>query len=271
VLSLLVASVLFAVLFTLRLLTAAEPFLPISVLVNPVVSAGTAAACFTMGSFIGLSIYVPVYFELVIGLTASRSGLALIPLMAGVIVGATAAGRLMMHLKHYKRPPLAGMAVASLGTAILALRPDGLGLPLVEVILAAVGIGIGTLLPVTTVAIQNAVPIHQLGTATGTMNFFRSLGGAVAVAAFGAILLSGGAGAGGVTLETLRQGALDGSIDLAGLFRWLFLAAAIGFAIGLGWLVVMRELPLRSGRPAAGTSTATARTTTPAADPAAAE
>ena len=58
-------------------------------------------------------------------------------------------------------------------------------------IFAAVGMGMGAVLPVTTVAIQNAVELHQLGTATGTMNFFRSLGGAVAVAVFGAIVLGG--------------------------------------------------------------------------------
>ena len=58
-------------------------------------------------------------------------------------------------------------------------------------LLALVGIGVGTVLPVTTVAIQNAVPMHQLGTATGVMSFFRSLGGAVAVAGFGALVLGG--------------------------------------------------------------------------------
>ena len=56
-------------------------------------------------------------------------------------------------------------------------------------LLGCVGVGVGTVLPVTTVAIQNAVPMHQLGTATGVMSFFRSLGGAVAVAGFGALVL----------------------------------------------------------------------------------
>ena len=73
----------------------------------------------------------------------------------------------------------------------LALRPAGLSLVLIEVAAGAIGLGVGTVLPVTTVAIQNAVALHQLGTATASMNFFRSLGGALLVAGFGAILLGG--------------------------------------------------------------------------------
>ena len=87
------------------------------------------------------------------------------------------------------------------GVLALALRPSGLPLALVEVLLPAIGLGVGTVLPVTTVAIQNAVELHQLGTATASMNFFRSLGGAILVAAFGAILLGG---IGADQLEALR-------------------------------------------------------------------
>ena len=68
-----------SVLFVARLLTAAEPLLPLAILLNPVVSRGTAAASFIMGTFIGLSIYLPAYLELMLGLTASGTGLALIP------------------------------------------------------------------------------------------------------------------------------------------------------------------------------------------------
>jgi EmrB/QacA subfamily drug resistance transporter len=241
ILSLLAAAAALTAAFALRLATAAEPFLPLSVLFHPVVAWGTATACFAMGTFIGLSIYVPVYFELVLGLTASQSGLALLPLMCGVIAGATLSGRLMVKLRRYRRPPMLGLVTAAAGAAALAVQPAGLSLSVVAPVLALIGAGIGTVLPVTTVAIQNAVPMHQLGTATGTMSFFRSLGGAVAVAGFGAIVVGG---------MTAVAGHGDPAA-LAGVFRELFLAAAVGFATSLGCLTLMKDLPLRSSAPTA--------------------
>ena len=240
---LLVVSGVLWVLFVLRLMTAAEPLLPLSVLLNPVVSRGTTAACFTMGTFIGLTIYVPIYLEISLGLSASSTGLALIPLMGGVIVGATGAGRSMGFLTHYKRPPMIGLAVSIAGVATLAASPTGLPLAAIEMLLLVIGVGVGTLLPVTTVAVQNAVQLHQLGTATGSMNFFRSLGGAIVVAGFGAIVLGGSAGHVGPTMDDLGAG----STPLVAAFRWVFLLAAIGLALGLTSLLTMEERPLRSG------------------------
>ena len=242
-----------SVLFVARLLTAAEPLLPLAILLNPVVSRGTAAASFIMGTFIGLSIYLPAYLELVLGLTASGTGLALIPFMGGVVTGATLAGQLMGHLRRYKRPPIVGLAIATAGLLLLTWRPTSLSLLTVELIFVVVGVGMGTVLPVTTVAIQNAVELHQLGTATGTMNFFRSLGGAVAVAVFGAIVL-GGIVAPGANPENLA--AIRGGGDLAGAFHRLFLAATVGVALGLASFLAMAERPLRSGKAPAGNGTA---------------
>jgi MFS family permease len=251
ILTLLAAASLLACLFALRLVTAVEPLLPLSILLNPVVSRGTAAASFAMGTFIGLAVYVPIFFEGVLRLPASKSGVALIPLMAGVILGASTASRLMARLRHYKRPPLIGLSVAAVAVALLAIRPASMPFLLTEVLLATVGTGIGTLLPVATVAIQNAVEPHQLGTATGVMNFFRSLAGAIVVAGFGAIIL-GGAAASGMRLEQLAAAASSGAIDLSNAYRWTFIIAAAGLVIALGWLVTMAELPLRSRAP--GTS-----------------
>lgn len=240
-LALLGATLVLTSLFSWRIAVAPEPFLPLSVLREPVVALGTASACFAMGTFIGLSIYVPVYLEAARGLSASQSGLALIPLMVGVILGATTAARLMGHLRHYKRPPLAGLALAVLACLALAPHPVELSFVLAEILLALVGIGVGSVLPVTTVAIQNAVPMHQLGTATGVMGFFRSLGGAIAVAGFGALVLGGARGHGPV--PQLLAGAAEP------IFRAMFLTAAAGFAVAFVWLALMEERPLRSGAP----------------------
>ncbi len=257
--ALLAGSALLWVLFAIRLSTAREPFLPLALLSNPVVGIGTAAATFVYGTMIGLTIFVPLYFEVVRGLSASESGLALIPLMFGTVVGSTATGRYMARLAHYKRMPVVGLAVAVASLVLLALEPTRLSLAVVGMALALVGLGIGSLFPVTTVAVQNAVLPHQLGTAIGAMNFFRSLGGAIIVAIFGAIVL-GGAGAiesrPGITLSALSQSGHSGA-EFAHVFQWVLAAAACFLAAGLVCLLIMEERPLR-GHPARRTEVAAA-------------
>jgi EmrB/QacA subfamily drug resistance transporter len=248
VIGLFVASALLWAALVARLRLAAEPLIPPSVFRNPVVRMGTLSACFGMGTYIGLTIYLPVYFEAVRHLSASASGLALIPLMVGTVVGATLSGRSMARVAHYKRLPLAGLAAAILGTGVLVFFANGLSLAAVEILLALISVGLGTLLPVTTVAIQNAVKPHELGTATGTANFARSLGGAIIVAVFGAIILGGtGVSGEGLSLETLGAGAASSGADLAGVFSYVFAAACAGFLLALVFIALMEERPLRGG------------------------
>ncbi len=243
ILGLVAASVLLWLFLAYRLRTAEEPLIPAELLRNPVVRWGTLSACFGMGTFIGLTIYVPVYFETVHRLSAADSGLALMPLMLGTVVGATISGRVMVHVKHYKRIPAFGLLVGVLGTAVLAWNPHRLSLPAVEALLGFLSIGLGMLLPVTTVAIQNAVAPHQLGTATGMANFFRQLGGALLVAIFGAIVLNVFADTGRVvTFEALAE--LAGKEGSADVFGQVFGAASLG--LFLSWVLILRmpELPL---------------------------
>lgn len=233
-------------LFAWRLLRADEPLIPLAVLANPVVRAGTVAAGCGMGTFIGLVIYLPLYFEAVVGLSAAHSGLGLIPLTCGTVIGATSSGRALTRLDHYKRVPVAGLVVALLGTAWLAVRAGQASLAELCAVLAIISLGFGTLLPVATVAIQNAVPLHQLGTATATANFFRQIGGALIVAVFGAIVLGGVGPKPGLTAETLHTVAADRE-TMVQLFRYVFAASFAGFALALAFLLWMKELPLRSG------------------------
>jgi EmrB/QacA subfamily drug resistance transporter len=232
--------------FALRLATAREPFLPLTVLNNPVMRWGTASASLAMGVQIGLTIIVPLYFEVVHKLTATESGIALIPI-ALTTPGSLLAGQAMLYWKHYKRAPMIGLACALVALAVLVARPD-LGLVHVTLILCVVGTAIGLVFPVTTVAIQNAVPHHQVGIAMGALNFFRSLASAFIVAVMGAILLAGlGAApdrAGRAVSVVASVSAAAGS-DVAFVFRFVFLSAWIFLAIGLIALILMEERPLR--------------------------
>ncbi len=234
-------------LFAIRMRLAPEPLIPPGVLHNPVVRMGVLSACFGMGTYIGLTIYLPVYFEAVRGLSASLSGLALIPLMVGTVCGATISGRSMAKVKHYKRLPVGGLFVAMVATGLLAALARDLPISAVEVLLAVISIGLGTLLPVSTVAIQNAVMPHELGTATATANFFRSLGGALIVAVFGAIVLSGSGLSGAASFESLGDVAARSGINIADVFAYVFAAAVAGFGLALAFLLAMEERPLRGG------------------------
>jgi EmrB/QacA subfamily drug resistance transporter len=245
VLGLFAASAVLWVLFAARMRLAPEPLIPPGVLHNPVVRMGTLSAFFGMGTYIGLTIYLPVYFEAVRGLPASLSGLALIPLMAGTVCGATLSGQTMARVKHYKRLPMAGLVAAMGAAGALAAMGRDLPISAVEVLLAVISIGLGTLLPVTLVTTQNAVPPHEMGTATGTANFFRSLGGAFIVAVFGAIVLGGTGMGGAVSFETLVASAAGSGVDLADVFAWVFIATMAGFGLALAFLFRMEERPLR--------------------------
>ena len=216
---------------------------------DQVVTTATIAACFAMGTFIGLSIYVPIFFEGVLRFTASQSGLALLPLMVGTVTGATLSGRSMLYFKRYKRVPVIMMGVSLACCTVLAVFEMQLPFWLLEVMLALLSIGIGTVLPLSTIAIQNTVELHELGIATAAMNFFRSLGGALIVAAFGTIVLGGAAGGGGAVghdMESLIRGA--DAVALAATFRWVFTAACLGLMLCWFALGAMEERPLRDRR-----------------------
>jgi MFS family permease len=165
--------------------------------------------------------------------------------LAAATGGSFFGGRLMARMARYKRVPVVGMALGILMLVGLALKPAGLSLIEVAALLAIGGAGLGVMYPVTTTLIQNVVQPYQLGVATGALNFFRLLGGAIIVAAFGAIVLGGAGAAGqGLTLEVL-SGASRAGTDLAAPFRFAFIAGAVFLAAGLAAVLVIEERPLR--------------------------
>jgi MFS family permease len=117
----------------------------------------------------------------------------------------------------------------------------------VVIVLTLIGFGAGTVYPVATVSIQNAVPVHQVGTATGAMNFFRALASTLAVAIMGAILLAGldATPERGTGVERLVETAGAAGVDMAAVFRWVFMAADAFLIAALAAVLVMEQRPLR--------------------------
>jgi len=245
--ALLVASAVLWGLFAWRLLVTVEPFLPLAVLANPVVRCAALTGACNMGALVGMTIFVPLYFEVVRHLSASESGLALIPLMGSTVILSTVTGRLMVHVEHYKRVSLIGLGLALVALGALAIWPVSMPIVLMLVLLAVIGGGVGTVFPISTVCMQNAVTHTQMGITTGAANFFRALFSALVVAILGAIVLGGLGGVTGVSIEMLARSASSAELSFA--FRFVFLACALVLGVGMAFLIAMAELPLRGPSP----------------------
>jgi EmrB/QacA subfamily drug resistance transporter len=243
IVSLLAASALLWAIFGWHLTRLEEPFLPLSVLGNNVVRRAALAGACNMGTLVGMTIYVPLYFDAHLNLSAGQSGAALIPLMFATVMWSTICGRLMMFLQHYKRVGLAGCIASIGGLAILSAMAGTLPLWAVLVLLFVIGSGLGCVFPISTVCMQNAVARTQMGVATGAANFFRALMSALVVAVLGAIVLGRLGGQAGTAVETLAHSASPETV--ASAFRYVFAACAFVALCGMGFLLAMEERPLR--------------------------
>ena len=218
-----------------------ESLIPRDVATNPVVVVATLAAMLSIGLFLGLAVYVPILFESVRGLDPSRSGLAMLPLTVGTVAGALMAGKAMARWTHYKRLPIAALPFAVVASLLLIPGAGALPVWALSLVLAVISVALGTILPITTVSIQNAVALHRLGTATATANLCRQLGGAVAVAVFGAVILGQGGSHDAVVSGAAQAGA---AAPLRHAFHLVFALVAAGCGLALAAMLAMEERPL---------------------------
>jgi MFS family permease len=142
----------------------------------------------------GAMTFLPLFLQVVTGASPTTSGLLLLPMMGGVLAGSTFSGQLTARTGRYRIFPLYGTALAIVGIVVLS-RLDAASNHLHSSLgMLVLGFGIGSTMPTLTLAVQNSSPIADLGVATSSVNFFRSLGGALGVAVFGAVMTSKVAG-----------------------------------------------------------------------------
>jgi MFS family permease len=236
------ASIALALAFIWHARKAEEPFLPLPLMGGTVVPYAMAAGGCALGAMLGLTVHLPLYYEVVYHLSASESGLALIPLAAVSTGGAAIAGRTMARARHYKRVAIIGNVCAALAGLALALAT----LPLwaLLTLLSVFALGLGTTFPVTVVSIQNAVTRSQVGTVTGALNFFRALMASFTVAAFSAILLM--ALGADISLAGEHRGSVNSiaAADMIAAFHYVFGAAAAMLACAALCMILMEEKPL---------------------------
>jgi EmrB/QacA subfamily drug resistance transporter len=164
-----------------------EPIIPLWLFKNRTFTA-TSAVGFIIGfSMFGAIIYLPLYLQIVHGSSPTLSGLQLLPMIGGMLLTFILSGRLVTRTGRYKVFPIVGTAVLAVGLFLLTQLGPHTSYGEAAVFMFITGLGIGLVMQVLVVAVQNAVPYSALGVATATSTFFRTIGGAFGVAILGAV------------------------------------------------------------------------------------
>jgi len=188
--SLLVFSSVMLVAFLFAETRASEPLIPLALFRNPIIAiCSIASFVLGMGMF-GIIIYLPLFMQGVMGVSATQSGSLLTPLMMAAVVGSIGAGQFTSRAGKYKILALAGSTLIAIGMILFArMNGDTLRIEVVRG-MVIVGLGIGLIQPVYTLAVQNSAPREHMGAATASTQFFRSIGSTMGVSIFGSVLLT---------------------------------------------------------------------------------
>jgi MFS family permease len=166
---------------------ATEPVLPLHLFSNRGFSS-TSVVGFIVGfAMFGAITYLPLFFQIVHGESPTTSGLELLPLLVGLIICSTGSGIVISRTGRYRVFPIAGTALMTLGILLLSQVGVGTSLIVVGIFMFVLGVGLGCVMQVLVLIVQNAVPYSELGVATSGATFFRSIGGSFGTAIFGAI------------------------------------------------------------------------------------
>jgi EmrB/QacA subfamily drug resistance transporter len=187
---LLAAAAVMLVAFIYSETKAVEPMLPLSLFRNSVISMSSIAVFILGMGMFGVIYYMPLFMQGVLGVTATRSGNLLTPMMMGTVAGSIVTGQLNLRLASYKPSAVGGSVLAAFGMILFARMGASTGPSAVMTAMIITGFGMGLLLPAYTVAVQNSAPARYMGAATASTTFFRSIGSTLGVALFGSVLLS---------------------------------------------------------------------------------
>ncbi len=255
-----VAAVVLGALFVMVERRVPEPAIPLRLFRIRTFNIASAVSLMIGIAMFGAITYLPTFLQVANGASASNSGLLLVPVMGGMLVASITAGQIITRTGRYRRFPIIGMAVTSIGMLLLSTLGTGSSRWESGLYMALLGAGIGMVMQILVLATQNEAPVEDLGVATSTVTFFRAVGGSVGVALFGALFnsrltdLLGGAAPTGMTPEEIGQLPSADRAQLASAFAdaitMVFLYAVPLLVIGFLLTWFLKEKPLRSGAPA---------------------
>ncbi|MFI1969701.1 MFS transporter [Streptomyces cinnamoneus] len=242
---------------------AAEPMLPMHLFRTPVFTVCSVLSFIVGFAMLGSMTYLPTYLQFVDGDSATLSGVRALPLVAGLLGASMISGTVVGHTGRYRVFPIAGTAVMALGLFLMSTMGASTGVWLESLYMCVLGVGLGFAMQVLTIAVQNTVPYHELGSATSGVTFFRTLGSAFGTAIFGTLytnqlvpnLRDALARAPGVPLSAVQSPQALAALPAAQarpvvdayaatvnyVFLWIVPVALVGFVAA--WF--LREVPLR--------------------------
>ncbi|MEU8888009.1 MFS transporter [Streptomyces sp. NPDC048442] len=176
-----------SLLFVVAEYHAAEPIIPLRLFRDSIFNiTGLVGAVVGIALF-GAASYLPTFLQMVDGATATESGLLMLPMMGGVVIASIVSGQLISRTGHYRIYPIAGSALSAVGMWLLSRLETDTSQLHYSVWMAVLGIGVGLIMPVLVLAVQNSVPPGDLGTATSANTYFRQMGGSIGAAIFGTL------------------------------------------------------------------------------------
>jgi EmrB/QacA subfamily drug resistance transporter len=248
VLGALFASVVLLALFGLIELRVPEPILPFHLLRNQTVASSVACMALVGAAMFGTISFVPLFVQGVIGTSATSSGVVLTPLMLGAVITSFLSGQLVSRTGRYRRNTLFGPIVLGIGMFLLSQKDVHTTNGEAARNMVIAGIGLGSMMQIFVLSVQNSVPRRAMGSATALTQFSRSIGSTLGVTLMGVIInqqLPGNVSTEGTAIHRLPAA---GRVALAHALHPAFLAATVlcvlVLVISLLWV---REVPLRSG------------------------
>lgn len=244
---------------------ASEPIIPLRLFRNRTVALAALASLFVGSSLYGITVFLSQYFQISRDKTPTISGLLSIPLILGMFFSSLIVGRLITRTGRWKRYLVFGGAVLVIGLAILATIRTTTPYGVVALGMTLAGVGMGTTMQNLVLAVQNTVSIRDIGSASASVSFIRSLGGAIGVSALGAVLsaqVSSHVATGLTKLGIHPASGSSGSVPDPSTLpapvahvvesaygvgtAWVFGISAVAAIIGALVIPFIREVPLRT-------------------------
>ena len=227
-----------AVGFVAHLRRTPEPLIPPAIFANRVVDKASASMFLAMFVYVAAIIYLPLYFEACLRLDPTLSGVSLIGVLGASVISSNFTGLRIPRAPRYKMMGYYGLPASVAALTALAVFAPRLNFWAAEALILTYGLGLGTLFPVLQISVQNAVNPADMGAATATLTFVRSLGSALGVAVFGAVVFAFGLG------EPSAVAQADPA-NAAAAFQAAFALMALATAGSLLFYAGMEERPLR--------------------------
>ena len=272
----LVIGIILAVLFILQEKRAKEPILPLHLFQNHTFNLTSMLGAVIGAGMFGAIVMIPLYLQVVKGFSASDAGIKLIPLMLGILTMSIFSGKSISKHGHYKRFPIAGTTIMTIGLLLMTQLKIDTPYWQVAIYAVLVGMGLGLSMQTIVIALQNSVELRDMGVATSSNTFFRSLGAVFGTALFGSILtnrlahyMQSGfadlAKSNPNALAGFDQSKLDALTNNSAMikelspeiqqtvlqafvnsFHFVFVSAAPVTALGILLALFLKELPLRT-------------------------